>query len=92
MTVIVFSDKTKADAVCNEIAATPYGLVWCWYDPDRPENAVQYAQSADGRCAIVHPFEEQDQAWLEVYLDGMAGVRILNVLPADWQYPTEQLI
>ena len=89
MTVIVFADKTTADAACKEITATPYGSVWCWYDPDQAANAVQYAQSADGRCAIAHRFEEQDRAWLEVYLAGMTGVQVLNSLPTDWQYPTD---
>lgn len=88
MTVLVFKDKTTADTVLKEIAATPFGQVWAWYDPDRAENAIQYAQSTDGRCAVAHPFSEEDGAWLKVYLGGMAGVQVLDALPSDWRDST----
>jgi hypothetical protein len=88
-TVIVFQDKATADLILKEIAATPnipegIGPVWVWYDPDSGENAVQYAQSADGRCAISHPWTGIDREWLEAYLDGMDGVQVLDELPGDW--------
>jgi hypothetical protein len=95
-TVIVFQNKSLADTILKEIAATPAieggtGAVWCWYDPDSDANAVQYAQSADGRCAVAHHWSEIDRDWLEAYLaewTAVGTVQILDALPADWQYPT----
>lgn len=87
-TVITFANKSLADSVLNEIAATPYESVWVWYDPDQPTNVIRYVTSTDGRCAIAHHWGEQDRAWLEAYLDGMAGVTIGDELPKDWRYPT----
>lgn len=84
--LIVFEDKTKADAILKEIAVTPFGMVWVWYDPDIEINQIQYITSSDGRCAICYSFTEEDKLWLEIYLDGITGIQILNVLPDDWQY------
>jgi len=89
-TVLVFRDKATADVILHEIAVTPFGLVWVWFDPDDPAtNRVQYAQGADGRCAIAHPWSEVDRDWLEAYLaDWVASgdVRVLDALPEDWPY------
>ena len=94
-TVIVFQTKALADQICQEIATTPgieggIGPVWVWYDPDTPENDVQYAIGADGRCAISHPWSEIDRDWLEAYMDEwiqVGQVQILDALPDDWKYP-----
>ncbi len=93
MTVIVFATKILADTILREIAATPWGSVWVWYDPDQTTNTVQYNQGADGRCAIAHPFNEMDADWLEAYMDGwlVAGtVQIRDALPEDWQVLPER--
>lgn len=90
MTVLAFDSKTRADAVLKEVAATPDGGVWVWFDPDSNENIVHYAVGIDGRCATAHHFDEIDRDWLEAYLEGMAGVQVLDALPADWQYPQEE--
>jgi hypothetical protein len=94
MTHLIFSSKTIADTICQEIAATPdieggSAPCWLWFDPDAPTNQVQYAQGADGRCAVAHPFNAVDRAWLETYCDSWitAGqMQILDALPANWQY------
>lgn len=83
--LIVFQDKAKADTLLNEIAVTPFGMVWCWYDPDMETNQIQYVYSSDGRCVVCHNFSEEDRAWLEIYLDGIIGVQITDSLPSDWR-------
>ena len=91
-TVIVFKDKATADLVAKEIAATPFGGVWLWYQPEEDRNEIVYLQGADGRCAMCHPFSESDRAWLEVYLEefiASGDVQILDAVPADWRYPAE---
>jgi hypothetical protein len=86
-TCLVFQTKTIADAVSKEIAATPFGAVWTWYDPDGDVNMVQYLVAGDGRCAMLHDFEDLDREWLDIYLEGYQGVTVLNALPSDWSYP-----
>ncbi|MCM1564935.1 MAG: hypothetical protein NC238_03065 [Dehalobacter sp.] len=86
-TVIVFPSKTDADTYLQEVAVTPEGGVWTWYDPDSSNNAIQYNQSTDGRCAVAHNFSESDRAWLEIYLEDKA--QFYNELPSDWQYREE---
>ena len=97
MTVIIFASKLLADTILREIAATPaitegIGPVWCWYNPDYPDNDVQYNQSSDGRCAIAHPWGEVDRDWLAAYMDEwvVSGeVVITDRLPEDWGYSVE---
>lgn len=92
MTVIVFATKTLADSILKEIAASPFGLVWVWFDPDRETNQVQYNEGADGRCMIAHPFAEDDRDWLEAYMAEWIAegrVQVLDGMPEDWQHTSE---
>lgn len=92
MTYIVFANRTLADSVLKEIAASPFGQVWVFYDPEQPTNAVTYNEGADGRCMIAHPFSDEDRDWLEAYMAtwiATGEVQVLDTIPADWQYPQE---
>jgi hypothetical protein len=89
---LVFLDRATADAVLCEVAATPdleggIGPVWVWYDPDVATNAVSYAEGADGRCVIAHPWSAVDRDWLEAYLSAWGEVAVLDALPGDWKWP-----
>jgi hypothetical protein len=88
---LVFPDRATADAVLREIAATPdldggIGSVWVWYDPDGALNTVGYAQGADGRCMIAHPWPAVDRDWLEAYLAAWPEVLTLDAVPGDWKW------
>jgi hypothetical protein len=88
---LVFPDRATADAVLHEIAATPHleggiGPVWVWYDPDVALNVVSYAEGADGRCMIAHPWSAVDRDWLEAYLAAWAEVLVLDAVPEDWKW------
>lgn len=92
MTVLLYANRTVANAFATEIAATPQiengvSPVWLWYDPDQPANAVVYAESTDGRCAQSHPFDEATHDWLAIQAEGHPGVTVGNALPADWEWP-----
>lgn len=92
MTVIVFATKALADSILKEVAATPFGLVWVFFEPENPTNTVQYNEGADGRCMIAHPFSEEDRTWLEAYMaewiaDGR--VKVLGEMPEDWVHSKE---
>jgi hypothetical protein len=93
VTHIIFPSKAVADALLYEIAVTPMvdgqgSPVWVWWNPDNPvKNDISYATSQDGRVAIAHPFDDVALTWLTAYLDGQAGVQILDALPSDWRYP-----
>ena len=87
----IFPDRATADAVLREIAVTPdledgIGPVWVWYDPDAAVNAVSYAQAADGRCMIVHPWRPIGRDWLEAYVGAWPGVLVLDAIPGDWKW------
>lgn len=86
MTVIlVFENKAKADTLIKEIAVTPFGSVWVWFNPESEANDIQYATNeVDERYAVCHNFSEEDADWLEAYLQGVAGVEILDALPDNW--------
>jgi hypothetical protein len=90
---LVFPDRATADAVLREIAATPdledgIGPVWVWYDPDAAANVVGYAEGADGRCMIAHPWSDVDGDWLEGYLRAWPNVLVLGAVPGDWKWPS----
>jgi hypothetical protein len=87
----VFPDRKSADTVLLEIAAVPdleggIGPVWVWYDPDAPLNIVGYAEGADGRCMIAHPWSSVDRDWLEAYLAAWPEVLVLDAVPGDWKW------
>ena len=48
-----------------------------------------YARSADGRCAISHPFPEVVEDWIRAYCEGYptpgAITFLESGLPADWK-------
>jgi hypothetical protein len=91
----------------NEIGCTPEGI-WLWLgppvvpgdsdfiesigDPDGTPNMVQYIEAADGRCAICHPFGDDDMAFFTEYCaSGISSgdIQLLDALPEDWEYQTE---
>lgn len=90
--VIVYRNRTIADAVSLHISRTPdlpegIGKTWMWYDPTKPENSVAIPDGADGRCITEHPFALADRTWLETRLQAWisAGdVEILDKKPEDW--------
>ena len=70
----------------REIAATPdlengIGPVWLWYDPDAGANVISYAEGADGRCIVAHPWLAVDRDWLEAYLGAWPGVLVVDAIP-----------
>jgi hypothetical protein len=90
---LVFPNRATADAVLREIAATPdieggIGPVWVWYDPDAAANVVGYAEGADGRCMIAHPWPAVDGDWLWAFLGAWPGVLVLDAVPGDWKWPS----
>lgn len=51
-------------------------------------NVVSYVEGADGRCFVAYPFNVEDEAWLEVYLEEYivsGDVVLAEVLPGDWR-------
>jgi len=97
--VITFSDKKIADEITKEIGVTPFGAVIMWAGNPAPDfgfdaevNIIPYVEGVDGRCAIIHSFDDLDSDWLEAYLDILVksgAVAISEFLPKDWQYPKE---
>lgn len=94
--VVVFPTKAKAKELLKEIAVTPFGAVILWAGESNPafafdatESIVGMLEGADGRCAVSHPFGEDDAEWLRIYLAGQAEV--LDGLPGDWVYPESVL-
>jgi hypothetical protein len=88
---LVFPDRATAEVVLREIAATPdldngIGPVWVWYDPDSDANVIGYAEGADGRCMLAHPWPAVDRDWLEAYVQAWPGVLVLDAIPGDWQW------
>ena len=87
MTHIVFASRELANTILREVAATPFGSVWVFFEPDNPANSVAYNEGADGRCMIAHPFSEEDRDWLEAYMAewiATGQVQVLDRQPEDW--------
>ena len=80
--VVLFQHKTDADNTCKQIEVLPSGI-YVWYSEDGINNMIQYAQSADGRCAMSANFTSEDIAVWGAY----PAVTLMTGLPADWQYP-----
>jgi hypothetical protein len=59
--IIVAKTKALMDAVLKEL-----GAVGCllWWDPEAAANGIHYNLGADGRCAIAHPWTEEE--WLQL--------------------------
>jgi hypothetical protein len=89
---IVFADRATADAVLQEIAATPEladGLAWpvlVW--DDAAGAAIGTFEAPDGRVAVGHRWAAAERAWLGDYVAAWrAKVQVLDALPGDWQSP-----
>jgi hypothetical protein len=88
-TYLVFGDRTAADEVMQEIAATPIiagGLEWPVQIWDEDAGAgIGTLEASDGRVAVGHHWTSAERLWLADYVDGWRSVQILDALPADWQ-------
>lgn len=99
MSVWVFKDIATASACFQEVGVTPGG-VWLWQSPAFDDNGNltgleafnKYTPlvGADGRCAMMHSFSEEDEIFMECqWLPGISAgtVKRLEALPNDWVYP-----
>lgn len=100
MSVWVFSDLATMSQRLNEGGVTPVGGVWLWQGPVfdesgilvglEAENLYHPLTGADGRCAMMHPFCEEDDIFIEALCADLivsGKVQKLDALPPDWKYP-----
>lgn len=92
-TWLIFETKALADALTQDIAVTPSGVIFYCAQPlpdygfDATPNRMGYRISADGRAAIGHPLTEADVDFFEAYLadEITAGsVAVTQTWPSDW--------
>jgi hypothetical protein len=87
-TYLVFPDRATADAVLQEIAATPVvadGLEWPVQMWDEGAGVgIGTFEAADGRVAVGHHWTSAERAWIADYVNGWRVVAILDTVPVDW--------
>ena len=97
--IVVFKDRSTCDACLAGITVTDGG-VWLFQGPRygtdgeylgmNPVNLYQPLVGADGRCAMCHPFSEDDLCQMAVYWESevkSGAVEFHDALPKDWVYP-----
>ena len=97
--IVVFKDRATCDACLAGITVTDGG-VWLFQGPRygtdgeylgmNPTNLYTPLTGADGRCAMCHPFSEDDVVQMATFWASevkSGAVEFHDCMPADWKYP-----